>query len=270
MELVVRVSSEGVVYHFEYLRVIQPCMMSGTVCSLFALCIHSLRSKKLQSYSHPNVHEIFKYLDIGLKAAMRWAPAVWYRVPLFTPGNKNEMHNFMDKLLPPRSPSPPKKLTWVNLPAVVWCKWKDQFLQFLCRYCSFMNVLSFRGFILLTYRQIHHTLICEWFIWFRIRTGEIVNMYNWIIIRNCLPHRSISVSYQINHQWPSILLCHISETEQVWARKSFQNTFFLLSVCKELNEEWVSTARGDAALSWSPSFGAHLCKAELCTPRHGV
>lgn len=107
-ELVVRVSSEGVVYHFEYLRVIQPCMMSGTVCSLFALCIHSLKSKKLQSYSHPNVHAIFKYLDIGLKAAMWWAPAVWYRVPLFTPGNKNEMHNFMDKLLPPRSPPCPR------------------------------------------------------------------------------------------------------------------------------------------------------------------
>lgn len=29
----------------------------------------------------------------------------------------------------------------------------------------FMNVLSFKEFILFTYRQIYHTLTCEWFVW---------------------------------------------------------------------------------------------------------
>lgn len=157
-KLVFWVSSERVTHHFEYLCGIQRCMMSGPAYSLICLMC-SLTSKKPQSRSHPSVHSTLRYLGLELNAASWQTFGVWCRFPLFTPGNKNEMHNFLSLCFGFFFFSSRKEIKRINPAAVVWCKWKDQFLQFLHHYRSFVNVLSFKRFILLTHRQIHHTFI---------------------------------------------------------------------------------------------------------------
>lgn len=143
----------------------QSCVMAVL---WLGLCVHSLRSKKFQSYSHPSVHVTFKYLDSGLKAR-QWTPAVWYRVPVFTQEMKMKCRVLWEGDVI-YFVCLHKEVRWINPPAVVWQKWEDQSFQLLCYYCSFMNVLSFKEFILFTYRQIYHTFTCEWFVWFRIKT----------------------------------------------------------------------------------------------------
>lgn len=163
-ELVVQVSSEGVVYDFVYLRVIQPCVVSGTVYS--PVCLMCAFNKVKEASVIFTSQCSYNIQILGFRPQCCNAMGIWCLYIEFhcLPWEiKMKCTIFWIKF-------PHNGLKWVNPPAVVWCKREDWFLQFLYHYCSFVNVLSFKGFILLTYRQIHHTFICEWFVWFRIRT----------------------------------------------------------------------------------------------------
>lgn len=147
-ELVVRVSSEGVIYRFEYFPVNQPCLTS-LVTGLSCIFIHSLVRSFIKvketivifTSSSCNI-QIFVFRPQCLNAVMWWTAGVWYRVPLFTVGNKKEMHNFWMSFfcLVWFSFFPHKELTWTNLPAVSWCKWKERSVPTVL--CSLLHFLQ--------------------------------------------------------------------------------------------------------------------------------